>query len=232
MKPRTISYSSLTLFENCGWAYFNDVILKRYKDTKEDDKDAGQKWGDVAHKAFELRQSIREPLPEGLAEHETYMKKLAAYGDDAAIIFTELKGGLDTNLEPVEFFSKDPFMRVIIDFLSVVRNGESALSVDYKTGKYRDGMEKQLMMNAIFVWHLFPKVNIVDSRYYWTQTMKETRHVYSREQEPDFWDVLIPTIQLYKEAHKKEIWTKRPNFLCKGFCKTTDCEHWEPKRHR
>lgn len=228
MKPRTISFSSLQLFENCGWAYYNDVILKRYKD-KEDKKDEKQMWGDMFHKAAEMRQSIGEPLPDGMAEHEPYMKKL---GQHDGIIMTEVKGALDTELNPCGFFDKDPFMRVIIDFLSVIRGGENALSVDYKTGKYHDGMERQLMMNAIYVWHLYPKINIVDSRYYWTQSMKETRHVYSRDQEEDLWAVLLPTIQQYKEAHKKEIWQKRPNFLCKGWCKTIDCEHWEPRRHK
>lgn len=224
MQPKAISYSALSSFENCPFQYMNRFLLKKYKDGEKDDK---RMWGDEVHTAFDYRQSIGQPLPAGMAEHEPFMLKLAKH---EGIIFTEMKGALDLELKPIDFFSANPFMRVVIDFLSVIRNGEHALSVDYKSGKYREGMERQLMMNTIYVFHLFPKVNIVDNRYYWTSTKTETRHVWSREQEGDLWDVLLPTIKQYKTAYRTDTWQKRKSGLCHGYCEVTDCENWEPKR--
>lgn len=227
MKPKAISYSALSSFENCGFQYYNRYLLKKFKDGEKSDK---QDWGDEVHKQFDARMSIKTPLTDGLAEHETYMQKLDRYAGGDGVVFTEIKGALNTKLECIDFMSTDAFMRVIIDFVSVVRRGDALLTVDYKSGKEREGMERQLMMDAIYLWRLFPQVNIVDARFYYTSTKIERRHVWSRDQEPELWEVLLPTISQFKHAYATDTWPKRKSGLCRGWCEVQDCPNWEPKR--
>lgn len=226
MKPLPWSFSALNTFITCGEMYRRKYITK---DTKDEDTEP-KTWGLTVHKAFEDRMSLGEkdaPLPLTLMDHEPYMKKIEAYG---GIVMTEIQGALDRNLMPVsEWFSKEIWFRVIVDLLSVIRD-TSALVVDYKTGKQKIEHEKQTALFAIFAWHLFPNIDIVDTRLYYTQTMSELRKVYSRSQENALWELFVPDLKQYVQAFRTDTFQKRPSGLCRGWCPVKDCQHWSPRR--
>lgn len=224
MKPLPWSWSALTTHKNCGWQYHERYVSKRVKNTETEEQD----WGKIAHSAFEARLDAKTPLPPSLMEHEGYVQKIEKHG---GILFTEMQGCLDRNLTPIsDWWSDQVWVRVVLDVLSVIRNGENALVVDWKTGKQKDDMEGQLALFAIYVFCLFPKVNICDTRFYFTQTATEVRKVYGRDEQPRLWDMLLPALGQYRESFKTDTWQKRQSGLCNGYCPVTDCEFWKPKR--
>jgi hypothetical protein len=226
-QPLPWSYSALNLFTICQYAYFEQYVTKRTKKTETEKKD----WGKLVHTAFEdyVDSGGKIPLPPSLKEHQGYVDKVVMRHE--GILFTEMQGALDRQLMPVsEWYDKSIWFRVVLDVLRVIRGGDNALIVDWKTGKMRDGMEKQNMLFAIFVWHLFPNVDICDTRLYFTETGQELRKVYGRAQEEELWDHFLPDLKQYRDAFKQDIWQKRPGWKCKGHCDVKDCEHWQPLR--
>lgn len=190
-----------------------------------------QDYGNMVHKAFELRQSPDlRPLPKGLEVHEEFMQRL---GRMQGKLWTERKVGLDRRLQPCEFFGDSVWWRGVIDFecVSVIKgDGEEALRatiVDYKTGKPHQKL-KQLQNMAL---HAFAEgVAVVDAMFYWTQTRDTTRHVMTRDQIPSLWGLFTPTLKQYVQAYKEDIWQPRQNALCNGWCRVKDCEFWRPRR--
>jgi hypothetical protein len=73
-------------------------------------------------------------------------------------------------------------------------------------------------------------VQVVDTRYYWAQTMTETRAVYTIDQQASLWGEFVPDLHNYAQAYKTEVWTAKPSGLCNGWCPVTDCQFWRPKR--
>jgi hypothetical protein len=224
------SFSALNTFITCGEMYRRRYVTK---DIKDDGPEDAKDWGTTVHKAFEDRMSLGKalaPLPLTLLDHEPYMEKLDKH---EGVIFTELHGALDRRLMPVaEWYSDEIWFRVVVDFISIIRGGNNALLVDYKTGKQKpEEHAKQCALFAIYTWHLWPKVDIVDTRLYYTSTLSEVRKVYSRKEEDQLWQLFIPDLQQYREAFKTETFQKRPSGLCNGWCKVTDCEHWREKRN-
>lgn len=225
--PLPWSYSALNQFKICSWAYHEQYVSKRIKKVDTEQKD----WGKLVHKSFEdyLDSDGGIALPPSLVEHKDYVDRVIRRHE--GILFTEMQGALDRNLMPVsEWWDKSIWFRVVLDVLKVIRGGNAALVVDWKTGKLRDDMELQNQLFAIFVWHLFPEVDVVDTRLYFTETGTELRKVYGRAQEDELWDHFLPDLKQYREAFKQDIWQKRPGWKCKGHCEVTDCEHWEIKR--
>jgi len=223
MKPLPWSPTGLDTFVNCPFQYHGKFVTKEFKE-KEEDKSEEQKWGIWAHKQFEDRLGVGKKLPKTLAIHEPYMAKLEAL---PGTLFTEQQIALDKTVSPCNFFAHDVWFRAVID-LTIV-NGSSALVVDYKTGKPHKKF-KQLKLYALYTFALYPDVDVVKARYYWTKDQTEDGEVYRRDQINSLWGEFVGDLKQYKEAFKTNTWQKRPSGLCKGWCSVTTCDHWKPKR--
>ena len=222
--PLPWSHSALEDFKNCPKAYHEKRVTKVVTEVKG----AEQIWGITVHKSFEDRLGTRVPLPLDLQEHEPYMRKLEAWGGH---IFTETKIALDRRGQPCHYFARDVWYRGVTD-VQIVRNDEATLNlVDYKTGKKKEKWE-QLMMNAIHSFANFPKINIIDARFYWTTDQTESCRVWGRADIPMLWDAFLGDLRQYAEAFKSDVWQPRPSGLCHGWCLSKTCEHWKPKRNK
>lgn len=219
MKPRPWSHSSLTDFVNCPRSYHRKRILR---DVVEEESEA-LIWGSRVHKAFEDYIETGVELPPELVQHKDYLDGLAS---SPGAIRTERKIALGRDMQPCEFFGKDVWFRGVID-LSIV-DGDSALLIDYKTGKPHSKFE-QLQLFALFTFIENPSVETVTVRYYWTQTRRSTEQRYVRDEMGDLWKPFIPNLRQYVEAYKTDTWQPRPSGLC-GWCPVTDCEFWRPRR--
>lgn len=238
-KPAPFSFSSFSDFVSCPRKFFETRILKRWK---EDQDGEHLVWGREVHKAFEDRQRDGigpdgkpvSPLPDNLAQHEPYMRRLDAIPGK---LFVEQRVALNTKLEPCAFFAEDCFYRGVIDWIKVDLNATPeygrATIVDYKTGKVNEKW-RQLILNALWVFQRFGEtknVRIADCRFYWT---KEPEHrsqkVYGYGERDLLWKGIIPDLKQYKEAFKLDAWQPRKSGLCKGWCPVKDCENWSPRR--
>jgi hypothetical protein len=214
MTPLPWSPSALEQFVNCPRQFHEVRILKSVKDEPGEQ----QLWGIKMHEAFEKRQRDKEPLPEELAMHEPYMRRIESWGVRR---FTEQKVALDRHGRSCSFFSSSVWWRGIIDFINI--DGSLARSVDYKTGKPHEKW-RQLSQYALWMFAQYSNLNIVDTRFYWTQTMSETRKVWDRKEIPELWVALMPDLRQYVAAFKEDIWQPRQSGLCKKHCPVVSCE--------
>lgn len=222
MRPLPWSFSSLDDFVNCPRAFYEKRVAKSVKEEKSEQ----MIWGERVHKAFELRQLEGTKLPEELAEHEPFMKRLKAM---PGLKWTEQKIGFNRAAEPCDFFAKDVWWRGIADYKAVHR--EFAVIVDYKTGKQHSKF-KQLKLFALHTFADHPDVEHVDVLFYWTKTQTTSGERYSRDQIADLWASFVPDLKQYAQAFKTDTWQPRPSGLCNGWCPVTDCEFWKPKRNK
>lgn len=230
MKPLPWSSSSLECFKNCPEQFFHRYVLKDVKDVETEQKD----WGLTVHNTFEsYLDGGLDRLPPSLMEHQPYVDKIKAWD---GMLYTEMDAILDRNLVPMTEWSDKRFWGGKIDVLKVragrlVEPGKagSALIVDWKTGRPHEKWA-QLGMYTIYAWALFPDIDIVDVRFYWLQTRSDTRKVWSRKEQDDVWQLVLPDLNQMATAFKTETWQKRPSGLCRGYCPVQTCEHWQPKR--
>lgn len=222
MKPLPWSFSSLDDFVNCPRSFYEKRVAKSVKEERSEQII----WGEQVHKAFELRQLKGTPLPEELAEHEPFMKRLKAM---PGLKWTEQKIALNRRTEPCEFFAEDVWWRGVADYKAVHR--EFGVIVDYKTGKQHSKF-KQLKLFAIHTFAEHPDVEHVDVMFYWTKTKTTTGERYSRDQIADLWASFVPDLRQYAQAFKEDVWQPRPSGLCNGWCPVKDCEFWKPKRNK
>lgn len=220
--PKPWSHTALDDFVNCPRAYYEKRIAKSVTEPETPE----MIWGTRVHKAFELRQLKGTKLPEELEEHEPFMKQLKAL---PGLMWAEQKVGLNRQAETCEFFAKDVWCRLVIDYKKVHRS--SALIVDYKTGKPHSKF-KQLKLFALHTFAEHPDVDDVNVLYYWTKTKTTSGEKYNREQIPMLWASFVPDLKQYMQAFKEDVWQPRPSGLCYGWCPVTGCEFWKPKRKK
>lgn len=220
MKPLPWSPSSLDKFSTCPRQFYEQNVLKKYKQEKTTEII----WGEKVHKDLELRIKDKKELPTEIKFLEPYMQELEA---DVGTIYTEQKIALDTKLEPCSSFAVNVWFRGVIDFFKCTDN--SAKLIDYKTGKPHTKF-RQL---DIYAWYLFltnKQLDEINAAYYWTKYQQETKKTYHRVQLPEIWNSLKPEIVAYRNAFKTDTWQPKPSGLCNGWCAVTDCEFWKPKR--
>lgn len=225
MIPLPWSISALDAFVNCPKSYQERWVLKNYREAKGE----AQTWGDNVHKAFELRQSVGQPLPIDLEEHEEFMLRLDA---KPGTLWTELKTNLDRKARPInDAFARDIWWRGGIDWLKADNDSATACIVDYKTGKKHDKF-KQLAMYAIWLFQMFPLINIVNAQFYWTTDKTVTKKVWGRGDTPELWAYFEGDLRQYVEAFKAEVWQPRPSGLCRPNrtgtytgCPVVTCQH-------
>lgn len=217
------SYTALSDFKSCPWSFHETRVTKRIKRVQGPEA----KWGEYVHKQFELRQATKDPLPAELKEHEPFMVRLEAIPGDK--MYVEQKVALDKLARPCGFFDPNVWWRGVIDWKKLAIADRRVALVDYKTGKPKNDFD-QLMLSALHTFAVYPDVDIVDARYYWTQTEADTRKVFGRTEIGAMWARFIPDLKQYVQAFKDDIWQKRQSGLCGGWCSVTDCEFWHSKR--
>ena len=222
MKPKPFSFSSLDTFKNCPKQYRHKYVLR---DVKEE-RSVQMIEGENVHLAFQKRVEDGTPLPLHLHAHEPKMAALLAKD---GIFWCEEKIALNKRREMCRWDDPDIWWRGIIDFRLVDRDERSATLVDYKTGRPHEKWV-QLAMFALHTFIAFPKVDIVNAQFYWTQTAKTTKKVWGRTDMDELWMMFVGDLRQYVQAFKTDTWQERPSGLCRGWCPVTDCQHWQPKR--
>lgn len=119
------SFSSLKMFENCPYRYYNQRILKKVTDQGGE----ASQYGERVHKFLEDRLGKKEALPEEVSKLEVVAARLeaAATGHD---MYFEKELTLNANLEPTGWWAKDAWMRSKLDVL--ILRDDDAVVIDWK----------------------------------------------------------------------------------------------------
>lgn len=221
-KPIAWSFSSLNNYFTCPYQYYRMKVKKDVKDVMND----AALWGNEVHKHLDKRIGKKEPLPNRFKQYE----KLARPFDSAkGVVLSEQQMCINANFEPTGWFSKDAWCRGIVD-VSVLREDTGrAFAGDWKTGKRKPDND-QLMLFAGLMFKHYPDIHTVDTAFIWLKENATDKETFTRDQEKDIWAHFMAKVRKVEMSHEKNKWPKNPSGLCKGWCKVTDCEFWEPHK--
>ena len=176
-------------------------------------------YGKKVHKHFEDRLLEGIKLPMDLTHHEPVMARLA---DAPGEGFPEQQLALDRDFRPCGWYDKNCHIRGIIDYVKV--NGHTAIILDHKTGKRKDGFDQVDLMFAILSVFM-PEIKTAKAGYYWTQGQKIDVKEYHREDVPAIWADYMPKVNKMQEAFNKDTWECQPNGLCRSWCGYKECQY-------
>jgi len=222
-KPITWSYSSLALYQQCPKKYYH---LKVVKDIKEPLGEAIV-FGNEIHKIAEEYVGKGRPIPEKYNHIEPALKSLK---DMPGEKLCENKLGLTAELEPCGFFDRNVWWRGVADI--IILQGDTALTVDYKTGKSSKYAElKQLEIVSLAIFKHFPEVKKVKAGLMFLFADDFIKTAYLADSQEELWGSWISDVGQLKASVENDMWNPKPNFTCRGWCPVTSCDHNEGERN-
>lgn len=220
------SHTALDNFENCPKQYYEVKVLKRWPfvDTAE------TIWGREVHKAFENFLLYGSPLRADLQMHQSFLE---AFKNQPGELSGEERIALDTSLQRCHYFDKQRqvWYRGQIDAQKRDLSTGTSHILDHKTGKVKNDFS-QLKGFAIFEFLTQPLIHTVKVEFYWTQLRATHGETYHRQDLPVLLGEFTPRLARFANAHNKGEFPPKPSGLCNGWCPSTDCQFWRPKRKR
>jgi hypothetical protein len=122
------------------------------------------RWGTMVHDAMEKRVGHGVALPNNMLMYEPLALKLS---NAKGVKYCELETAVNASLEPCGFWDADAWNRGYEDL--VIINGDKALTIDYKTGKFKP-RSRQLDLSALRIFAKFPEVQTVNSAFAYLQS--------------------------------------------------------------
>lgn len=211
------SYTALTSFETCPWRHY----LIRVKKSVADTVSTGGDWGLRVHDALAKRLQDKAPLPETMKGYEPIVQSLE---NRPGVCLVERKLTLNDKFEPVDWFARDAWLRVVLD-VAIIHQSQGAL-FDYKTGKYKPDND-QLALFAGVSFCQFPTLQQVDTAFIWLQDGRLERDKFTRSQAGEIWARFLPRVRRMELAFANNDWPKKPSGLCRKHCPVGRglCEH-------
>lgn len=212
------SYTAIKQYNSCPKRYYHQRITKDVKDQPG----AATVYGERVHK--QLEDYLKAPanaLPVESAALKPLCDMFTEQAQGSGQILVEQEYTLNSNLEPTSWFAPDAWLRFKLDVL-VVRDNNTAIVADWKTGKRRPDFD-QLEMFALAVFKFWPEVTKVSSLFIWTKENAIDKEIYRREHEDAMWTKLMTNIHRIEKSLETDNWPAKPSGLCKfcpckGFC--------------
>lgn len=213
-----LSYTAIKLYELCPFRFFHEKIAKTvpYVQSEEAAK------GDRIHKEFEayIKSGGKHTLSDEASPWQGLLYGLLQKPGDK---FCETKMCLDWKCRQVDYFKgRDIWLRGQFDLM--IKQGDTASIVDYKTGSSRyPDLDQLELMSAMAFLH-FPDLNTVNARLLFIKDLKLVMGQFVRDKLPAYIETWkqrsVPIVQ----ACETKDWKAKPNNLC-GYCPITDCRH-------
>lgn len=211
------SYSHIKAFETCPKQFYHVKHLNEYPFKESVDT----KYGKDMHTAAELY--VRDGTK--LESRFSYLKSsLDALLRKEGKFFTELKLGVTKGIEPCSYWSKEIWIRGVVDLLII--SGDTAFVIDYKSSKKTQYAETdQLELMALLTFASYPEVNTVKGGLMFPRVNQMIKSVYHKKDKGKLWSSWIKRNELMKEAYEKDKWATRESGLCREHCPVTQCIH-------
>jgi hypothetical protein len=211
------SYSSINLFKQCPHKYYR---IRVKKDIVEPESEA-MRYGTAVHKAAEDYIKDGTPVPPQFAFMQKPLDVLKAKPGEK---LCEYKMGLTRNLTPCGFFDKDVWWRGVADL--IILQGDTALTVDYKTGKSSKFAElKQLEIVSLAIFKHFPEVKKVKAGLMFLFADDFVKTAYLADSQDELWGSWVSDVGQLQASVESNMWNPKPNFTCRGWCPVTSCDH-------
>lgn len=208
------SYTALDRFRNCPKWYWH---LNVQKDVKDEDSESAAE-GRAIHLALYNRVCKGQKLPINLRFLEPVAARFVGLSGETT---GELKFAMSRAFAPVEYFHRSVFVRVVVDLLNL--QDDTALVVDWKTGKVKPGFEQLRITAGVLASHL-PEVKKFKLAYVWIREPTITTDIVTREQLLDVWNKVLPDVAKIEQAIKMTEFPAKPSGLCR-YCPVISCPH-------
>lgn len=215
-KVMPLSFSRLSTFEQCESKFDYLYVSKRVQDQSNEASD----YGDRVHKtleAYALASDTERAIMRATDSLEN-KRTLDQWGDLVDMVlskrgdkFFEHQMAVNADLQPVDWFASDVWIRSIADVLVV--NGNTAYCLDYKTGKVKDNPTQLQLFAAMVMWH-FPEVHTVKTSFIWLKFDEVTNAVYERRFLGALWGALKPRFDRVQEVIDLGVFKAKPSGLC------------------
>jgi RecB family exonuclease len=215
-----LSFSRLSTFEQCPAQFDYLYVSKRVQSTSNEAAD----YGDRVHKVLEAYgnaigqgQAAKEAAV-ALEDTDEARSTLKQWGGVVEKIMArpgkklfEHQMSVNQQLQPVEWFAKDVWIRSIADVLVI--DGDTAYCLDYKTGKVKDNPTQLQLFAAMVMWH-FPEVKTVKTSFVWLRFNEMTNAKYERRFLGALWRGLEPRFGKVQEVIDLGVFNTKPSGLC------------------
>lgn len=221
-----LSFSRLSTFEQCPAQFDYLYVSKRVQSTTNEAAD----YGDRVHKKLEAYGRLASDEERIVMRAEAALEEKSTLDQWGGIVdkilsrpgqkYFEYQMAVNRQLQPVDWFAKDVWIRSIADVLIV--DGDTAYCLDYKTGKVKDNPTQLQLFAAMVMW-LFPQVNTVKTSFIWLKFNETTNAKYERRFLDALWRALEPRFDKVQEVINLGVFDTKPSGLCpwcpaKGFC--------------
>ena len=213
----TWSYSSISLFQQCPRKYYRMRVVKDIIEPPTPHLD----YGKEVHKAAEDYISADVPIPEKYGFIKPHLDALKQLPGEK---LCEYEMGLTKDFEPCGFKDPNVWFRGVADL--IIKDGDKASIIDYKTGKssqYAD--TKQLELLALLTFKHFPEIKNIKAGLVFLVAEDLVKASYKQDQQSVAWERWLPELQRLEKAIETNVWNARPNFTCRKYCHVLDCEH-------
>lgn len=213
------SYSNIKAFEQCPKQFYHEKHLAEYpfKETE------AIREGNAFHKAAEMYIGEGDPLPSKFIYAKKVLDSLKA---KPGIKKVEQKLGITDGLVPCTFFSKQVWIRGIVDLLILDKERKLAWVIDYKTGKntrYADTDQLELM--ALLTFASYPEVEEVRGGLIFVKANELIPKKYQKMKRSELWSKWINRHKKMVEAHELDVWPTKESGLCRAHCPVEHCVH-------
>lgn len=206
-----LSFSRLSTFENCQAQFDYLYVSKRVQNQSNEASEYGNRVHEVLeHKGKGTLNEDALSL-EGKQTLERWgplVDKITSRSGDK---YFEYQMAVNRQLQPVDWFAKDVWIRSIADVLVV--DGDKAYCLDYKTGKVKDNPTQLQLFAAMVMWQ-FPQVNTVKTSFIWLKFDETTNATYERRFLDSLWSTLEPRFDKVQEVIDLGVFKARPSGLC------------------
>ena len=211
----TWSYSALDCFEQCPRKYYHQYILREKEPPTpslikgREDHESCEKFmkGEIPTPPYPIVQTVKN-RSEG--------RKL----------YVEQKMGLSQAMGACDFFGREVWGRAASDVILI--RGDTAVLIDWKTGKNREGTKywagpTQLTIMALFMFKHFPDINKITALNIYLEVNKSGEaFTFTRDQEPELWAKILPRIQRMEQTVRTNTYCMMPGPLC-AYCPVRSC---------
>ena len=213
------SYSSLKTFEQCPKKYYHLKILGDVKDKGS----TATIYGEEVHKAAEEFIASNTPIPKKFKFLTPILSAISALPGEklCEVKLGVAKDGLEYT--PTDFYAEDVWWRGIADL--VILQGDTALSIDYKTGKntrYADTKQLDAVAAALFTH--YPQLTKIKSAlaFVVSNDFIHKKHIVTMRD--SYFATFQPQLDSLADAEESDVWNPKSGPLC-AYCPVTDCEH-------
>lgn len=212
-----LSFTNIKLFEQCPQRFYQEKVLKKIPYVKSPQAERG----DTIHK--ELEAYMVDGTPLNVAR--PFSAWVETFSSQPGDKYMEHKMAMNWVGRPVSYFrGRDIWIRGQFDLM--IANGETAVMVDYKTGKSKYADLGQLELMSLLTFIHFPKIQSITGALVFLDEDKIIKDTYLQENVSRYRERWMQRSIPITTSLTTRKFPMKPSGLC-AYCPVIDCPHYK-----